>query len=150
MVRPNRGMTLADVRALARKLPGLEEGTSYGTPAFKVRGKLVVRLREDGETLVVRSDAMSRAALIRVAPDVFFLTDHYRDHPWVLVRMANLHRTQLLALLDDAWRRVAPKRMVEAFDASLEARVTRTEAPAPGRRATRGAPGDSRRRAPPE
>ncbi len=42
----------ARVRAsLARRLPGIEEGTSYGTPASRVRSKPLVRMKDTG-TLV--------------------------------------------------------------------------------------------------
>jgi hypothetical protein len=99
------------VRELAHTLPGVEDGTSYGTPALKVKGKLLARLREDGETLVLRADALSREALLRAAPAVFFLTDHYRDYPWVLVRLSAARREQMRELLEDAWRRVAPARL---------------------------------------
>ena len=56
--------TYDTVRKLALALPGVEEGTSYGTPALKVRGKLFVRLKEDGETIVLRSDSFDRAHLL--------------------------------------------------------------------------------------
>ena len=42
-----RGMSWADVCAFARSLPGVEEGTSYGTPALRVRRTFVARLREE-------------------------------------------------------------------------------------------------------
>lgn len=42
-------MNFETVRAVALALPGVEEGTCYGTPAFRVRGKFLLRLREDGE-----------------------------------------------------------------------------------------------------
>jgi hypothetical protein len=111
------GSTFATVRALARALPDVEEGTSYGTPALRVRGKLFARLKEDGETLVLRTDAVNREALLRAAPDVFFITDHYRDYPWVLVRLAAVDRPRLAELLEDAWRRAAPRPLVRALDA---------------------------------
>ena len=41
-------VTFKDVRKLALVLQNVEEGTSYGTPAFKVDGKLIARLKEDG------------------------------------------------------------------------------------------------------
>ena len=41
-----------DVRGIALSLENVEEGTSYGTPAFKVSGKLLARSREDGVSLV--------------------------------------------------------------------------------------------------
>ena len=50
------GVTYETAVRLAMALPGVEEGTSYGTPSLKVRKKLLTRLREDGETLVVRVD----------------------------------------------------------------------------------------------
>lgn len=55
------------VRDLARRLPGVEEGTSYGTAALKVKGKLLVRLKEDGETIVLRTDPIEREHLLRTA-----------------------------------------------------------------------------------
>lgn len=106
------------VRDLAGTLPGVEEGTSYGTPALKVRRKLMVRLKEDGQTLVLRTDFVERDHLLRANPRVFYLTDHYRDYPWVLVRLPEVARTELEELLTDAWRRVAPKRLVAEYDAS--------------------------------
>ena len=102
-------MTYADVVAIALKLPGVEEGTSYGTPALKVRGKLFVRLKEDGETIVLRTDDVERAFLTRAHPKIFHITDHYRDYPWVLVRLKAVRRPMLKELIEGAWQRVAPK-----------------------------------------
>ena len=102
---------------LARLLPEVEESTSYGTPALKVRGKMFVRLKEDGETIVLRTDAFEREHLLRMAPGTFFITDHYRDYPLVLVRLSAIGVEQLSELLEAAWHRVAPKRLVAAHDA---------------------------------
>jgi hypothetical protein len=52
-------------KALGLELPDTVEGTSYGTPALKVRDKMFARLREDGETLVVWTDFLEREALCR-------------------------------------------------------------------------------------
>ncbi|HET6616526.1 MAG TPA: MmcQ/YjbR family DNA-binding protein [Gemmatimonadota bacterium] len=109
-------MTYETVRELAGRLPGVEESTAYGTPALKVRGKGFVRLKEDGVTIVLRTDPLEREHLLRAHPGVFFITDHYRDHPWVLVRLAEATRAQMRELLEDAWRRVAPKRLIAEHD----------------------------------
>ena len=102
-------MTYAHVVAIALKLPGVEVGTSYGTAALKVRGKLFVRLKEDGETIVLRTDDVERAFLMGAHPKVFYITDHYRDYPWVLVRLKAVRRPMLKDLIEGAWQRVAPK-----------------------------------------
>lgn len=107
----------AIVKPLALALPGVEEGTSYGTPAFRVRKKLFARLHPDGESLVLRVDPADRDVLLEDDPDVFHLTDHYLHYPWVLVRVARAKRQELAELLEDAWRLVAPPRLVKARDA---------------------------------
>jgi hypothetical protein len=108
------------VRDLARRLPGVEEGTSYGTAALKVKGRLLVRLKEDGDRIVLRTDFIEREHLLRTTPETFYITDHYRDYPAVLVRLPRVRRAQLAELLEDAWRRVAPTKLVAAFDARTD------------------------------
>ena len=112
------GVTYEAVREIAHRLPEVVDGTSYGTPALKVRGKLFVRLKEDGNTIVLRTDSFEREHLLRTAAGTFFITDHYRDYPWVLVRLASVDVAQLPELIEDAWRRVAPKRLITLLDAT--------------------------------
>jgi len=109
-------LTFDDVRKLAFALPEVEEGTSYGTPAFRVRKKFLARLREDGETLVVMIDFDERDILMAANPETFYITDHYRGYPAMLVRLATVDPDDLRELLEGAWRRVAPKRLVAALD----------------------------------
>jgi hypothetical protein len=76
---PNRKpVTFETVRRLALEPPGVEEGTSYGTPAFRVRGKFLARLREDGESLAIKCGFEERDLRIQADPGTFFTTDHYR------------------------------------------------------------------------
>lgn len=113
---PAGGLTWAAVCEVGRRFPGVEEGTSYGTPALKVRGAFLLRLKEDGETLAMRTTFPDRDHLMRTAPETFYITDHYRDYPAVLVRLATVDPAQFAELLEDAWRRAAPKRLVKDYD----------------------------------
>jgi hypothetical protein len=115
--RPARGLAWADVVRLARALPDVEEGTSYGTPALHVRKKFLARLKEDGETLVLKLAFVERDHLLQREPATYFITDHYRDYPSVLVRLPNASADELAGLLESAWRRMASKRAVAAYDA---------------------------------
>jgi hypothetical protein len=117
--RPPRatGVTFAQVRSAALAFPGVADGTSYGTPALKVRGKLLARQHQDLECLVLRTDFLDRQIMMQAAPAVFFITDHYRDYPWVLVRYAALEAGELPPLLERAWRLVAPRTLVVKYDA---------------------------------
>ena len=98
------------VRRLALALPDAEESTSYGTPAFKVRGKLFARLHQDNESLVVRMDQRERAIRMQADQQTYHITDHYTNYPWILVRLASVSRDDLGELLKDAWQLVAPAR----------------------------------------
>jgi hypothetical protein len=105
------------VLAIARRLPGVEEGTSYGTPSLKVRGKFMCRLRTNPDALVVRViDLADREALLLGDADVFFSTPHYDGYPVVLVRLEAVSAEQLAELVEDAWRVQAPKRLIAAYD----------------------------------
>ena len=110
-------MTFAQLRKLAVALPGVEESTSYGTPAFKVKKKLLARMHQDGESLVLHMDFDERETLMEADPERFYITDHYLDHPWILVRLAKVKPTQLRPLFEQAWRMRAPARLLRELDA---------------------------------
>jgi hypothetical protein len=97
-------VTFDTVRKIALSLDGAEEGTSYGTAAFKVRGALFVRLREDNDTLVLRTTFEQRGELISADPEQYFITDHYLNYEWVLVRMSRIHVDALRDLMRMAHR----------------------------------------------
>lgn len=110
--------TWDDVTAIGKRFGGVEESTSYGTPAMKVKGKLMCRLRTDPEALVLRViDMGEREALLQGQPDVFFTIPHYDGHPYVLVHLERVDPTELGELLEDIWRERAPKRLVAEHDA---------------------------------
>jgi hypothetical protein len=118
--RKTKPVDFARVRELALALPGVEDGTSYRTPALKVRGKLLARLKEDGESFVLRVDFDARDILMRADPATFYITDHYRDYPAVLIRFATVDPEMLPGILEQAWRGVAPKRLVVSFSAARD------------------------------
>ena len=115
-------VTFDTVREVALALPGVEEGTSYGTPALKVRGKLLARLREDGESFVLPIDFADRDFLLGAEPDTFFITDHYAGYPMVLVRLSSVRRGEVGKLLERAWRPLASKKLLAALEGAPKRR----------------------------
>lgn len=113
--------TLETVRRLALSLPGTAEGTSYKTPAFRVGGVLFARLHQDGESLVVKIDPEERRMRMETDPETFHITEHYRDYPMVLVRLATVDEDDLRDLLGESWRRSAPARLLSAREGDGEA-----------------------------
>jgi hypothetical protein len=95
------------VRDLARALPNVEAGGDASAPAW---------LRDDPEIPAVKMSPINREYLLQAEPKIFFITDHYREYPIVLVRLSRIGRRQLAGVLEEAWRQVAPKRMRAAYD----------------------------------
>ncbi|SNT57803.1 hypothetical protein SAMN05216374_5228 [Tardiphaga sp. OK246] len=110
-------MTFEDIRTLARAWPEVDDGTSYGTLALKVRKKLLVRLKEDGDSLVMPGVPRDeRDMLVENEPNIFYFTDHYRDYPMVLIRLSKAKRALVEPLLRRQWLALASKAARKAFE----------------------------------
>ena len=107
-----RGTTWSTLCKLATKLPGVTQGTSYGTPALHVRKKFLARLKEDGESVAIKIGFSDRDVLLELDPAAFYLTDHYRPYPAMLVRLKQVRLDLLEQLLEQAWRLQAPKSLL--------------------------------------
>ncbi|HTT02243.1 MAG TPA: MmcQ/YjbR family DNA-binding protein [Steroidobacteraceae bacterium] len=100
---------------IALRLPGAEEVTSYGTRGVKIRGKILSRWRTEAEGgLAIRCDFLDRQMLLQAEPKVFFLTDHYRDYPMILVHLDRIRPDALGDLVERAWQMVAPPALLRA------------------------------------
>lgn len=100
---PRTTINFDTVRKIGLTFPGVEESTAYGSPALKLRGKLLAcipthRSAEPG-SLVVCVSFEDRAELLAGAPDVYYLPEHYVNHPSVLVRLSRITPDVLRDLL---------------------------------------------------
>jgi hypothetical protein len=110
-------MTWDDVVDIAKALPGVEEGLSYGTPGLKVRGKFLTRLRLEDDSLVFLEVGFDeRELLLEADPQTFHLTPHYEPYPAILARLSHLDEAPVRRFLERRWRKVAPKGLVKDFD----------------------------------
>jgi len=115
-------MTYEEFRAMAMAFPGVEQGASYGKPSFVVRGKFLTRLRDEDQSLVLLEVGFDeRDMLMEAEPETFHITEHYRNYPSVLARLANIHPGTLQGLLERRWRKIALKSAVKGWDAEREA-----------------------------
>jgi hypothetical protein len=111
---PLRKIDFDLVREIALALPAVEESTSYGTPSFKVRGKLLTCLAihrsAEPNTLAVKIDFDQRDELIEADPGVYYLTNHYVNYPVVLARLSRINEDALRDLLEMGWRFITSKK----------------------------------------
>jgi hypothetical protein len=99
------------VRKLGLQLPQVEESTTFGKPSLKIHGKMFACMAShksaEPDSLAVRTDFEQRAALLAEDPTIYYITDHYRDYPAVLVRLPQIRPDALRDLLAMAYRLVA-------------------------------------------
>ncbi len=103
-------VTFAAVRKFALSLDNVDEGPSYGTPGFRVGGVLFLRFHQDAESLVVRTDFEQREELLAADPAAYYITDHYVNYEWILVRVARVHADALCDLLRWAHKSAATEK----------------------------------------
>ena len=108
---PRKKITFDTVREIGLALPDVEEGSTYGSPALKVSGKMFAcvpshRSAEPG-SLAIRLDFDQRDELIAADPDTYYLKEHYVAYPCVLVRLTRVREDALRDLLRMAWRFVS-------------------------------------------
>ena len=99
----------AIVRTLGLALPGVQCGTKYdGSPLLKRDGSFMAGLAThrstEPNTLIVRATLDDRQLLIAEAPETYYITEHYRRHPVVLVRLSQISISALRDLLSVSWR----------------------------------------------
>jgi hypothetical protein len=127
-------VTKAQLKKIALSFPLAAEATSYGKPAFQVGKKFFTRLRDEDNSLVLILDSIDeREMLMEVDPKTFFITDHYKDYPSVLVRLERIDTDTLRGMLDRRWRKIAPKKLVkdvEGAAAGTPAKSTAKKKPA--------------------
>ena len=97
---------LTRVRAIVAKWPDVEEGTTFGFPAFKIAGKTFAWFPKKKEvepgTLAVRESFVGRDHRIAARPDAYYVTPHYQDYTSVLARIDKLNTADLRELLESA------------------------------------------------
>lgn len=124
--KADNGITLDVIRTIARRFPGVQEGISYGTPAFRARGKFFARMYDDGTALVLKVGEIEQEFLIHAEPETYFITDHYRGTPYVLVRLAEISPAEFRDRFEQSWWLVATKRDISAYDTQKDSTLRKS------------------------
>lgn len=104
---------------LALSLPDAEERDHFGSPSFRVNGKIFAQLsdqtHQQGRVLVKLSPA-DQAALTMSDPETFSSVPQWGHHGWTHIQLATVEEFMLRDLLLQSWRLVAPKKAVSALE----------------------------------
>jgi hypothetical protein len=104
-------VTIAQARKCFLSMPQAEERAHHGHPDFRVNGRVFGTLWPTKATAVVKMTLADQAALIQMDPEAFSL------NAWSHQGATTVHLNQLgvdhfRAVVESAWRNVAPKRLV--------------------------------------
>ena len=117
MTRPSIDL----VRRLALALPQTEESSHFGTPDFRVRGRIFATARHHEALCMLKLPLHIQAAMVENQPDVFSLP----PGGWARGEATHADTDKidpdlLRDLLDLAWRQTAPKKLAAAHAALSE------------------------------
>jgi hypothetical protein len=115
--KPSKGVTAMQLKSIALSFPLANEKPSYGKPSFFIAKKFFTRLRAEDNSLVFVVDGIDqRDMMLELDPQTYHITDHYKDYPAVLVRMARITPNELKAMLERRFRKIAPKKLLKEMD----------------------------------
>jgi hypothetical protein len=112
------------VRAAALKLPQTSERPSHGGPAFFIEGKrcFVMFLddhHQDGRLAIwCAAPDGAQQEMVETEPDRFFRPPYVGHRGWLGVQLLAVTQPELDAIVLDAFRQVAPKRVQDRLPAS--------------------------------
>lgn len=99
------------IRAAIGELPEVVEGTSHGTPSWKVGKKMLARLREPGIVALPCGTEADKHLLIEAEPAIYFTIPHFDGYAYVLARMEAIGDAELAHRLKLAWYAQATPKM---------------------------------------
>ncbi len=109
-------MKPGQLRRIALALPEADETETWGEATFRVRGKIFCMLGPNGKAAGIKATLEQQAELVASQPSVFSVPAYTGRFGWVAVDVAKADAGEIAELLEDAWRRTAPKSVVKAFD----------------------------------
>jgi hypothetical protein len=106
----------AAARNIALSMPGAEERQHHGHPDFRVRNRIFATLWPREDRAVLKLSLVDQAALLKSSPRTFS-TNAWSHQGWTNVHLQHIPETRFRELVEKAWRRIAPKKLVAEHEA---------------------------------
>jgi hypothetical protein len=108
-----------DLRRFALALPETTEKVTWDVDiTFRVRDKIFAIMGPDGGSASIKASLEAQQALVASDPKTFSVSAYTGRYGWTTVNLEHVEADELQELVEEAWRRTAPKKLVAAFDAN--------------------------------
>jgi hypothetical protein len=78
-------------RKIALAIPGTTEVLWFRKPAVFLHGQFLTKVHDKEDAMTLRVSSMEmRDMMLEAEPKLFYITDHYRNFPFILVRLTAL------------------------------------------------------------
>jgi hypothetical protein len=95
---------------IALAFPGTEEVLWFNKPAVFLHGQFLTKVHDKEEAMTFRVSSMEmRDMMLEAEPGLFYITDHYRNFPFILARLSALTPTVLKELIAGRAAQLAEK-----------------------------------------
>lgn len=98
-----------DFRHMALGLPLAVEQPHFGSPSFRVNGKIFAQLSADGATGLVKLPQPQQAWAVATYPEMCIVEPQWGRHGWTRLVLAEIPADLLRELLAQSWRSVTPR-----------------------------------------
>jgi len=111
---------LDTARRFALSLPETTEAPHFDMSSFRVKGKIFCTVPPDLKRLHIPVGIDEVRALVDEDPRAYevIIWGKREVSDWVRVHLPHAKTAQVKELLEDAWRAKAPKRVLDAYEAS--------------------------------
>ena len=99
------------------ELPDVTIGTTFEAPALRARDKSFASLKAEN-CMVLNCGHEQKAFLLELAPDTYWVTEHFKHWPGLMVRLDTISDHELRGRLIEAWKQRMTKKQVAAYEAS--------------------------------
>lgn len=112
---------------IALSLPGSEERPWFNRPAVFIHDQFLTKVHEKEEAMVLHIGSMEmRDMMLEAEPRLFYITDHYKNFPYVLARLSALDRKTLKDMLVGRAAQLADKPRRKAKKAPAKKKFAKT------------------------
>lgn len=107
-------MFMQFLRSTLLPLPGVTEKMHFEFPAFYVNNKIFTNVKLDNELLAVYT--VEREKWMERDPHTFFITKHYLNYKYMLVRLETVSPEDVKTLLVTAYLARATKKLIKQYE----------------------------------